>query len=160
MVSKLILGTLAAVGVGAGFALAGPPRSPAPSLSSAVELEQLYHNQVALTAQESHLQQLLGFARAELSRPAAPAPARSCGTAGGVDRVARLVGAVRARCRATSVALDLGPAAGRPSGSSADDHHDPATTTPTSADDHDDGAATHDDDNHSAHHDDDEAARR
>jgi len=75
MVSKLILATLAVLGAGAGFALAGPPRANAPSLSSALEVSQLYHREVAMTAQESHLQQLLGFARAELARPAAPTAA-------------------------------------------------------------------------------------
>jgi hypothetical protein len=75
MVSKLVLGLLAAAGVSAGFALAGPPRSSVPTLGNALEVSQLYHNEVALTAQESHLQQLLGFARAELARPAVPAPA-------------------------------------------------------------------------------------
>jgi len=75
MVSKLIIAMLAVVGVAAGFALAGPPRANAPSLSSALEISQLYRREVTMTAQESHLQQLLGFARAELARPAAPAPA-------------------------------------------------------------------------------------
>lgn len=76
MVSKWMLGALALAGVVAGFALAGPPRANGPTLSSAIEVEQLYHNEVALNAQETHLQQLLGFSRAELARAhAAPAPA-------------------------------------------------------------------------------------
>ena len=76
MVSKWILGGLAVAGVGAGFALAGPPRPHTPTLANAVEVQQLYHSEVALSTQESHLQQLLGFARADLSHRAAPTPQR------------------------------------------------------------------------------------
>ena len=72
MMSKWLLGILAAGGLGAGFVLAGPPGSHAPTLASAVEAQQLYQREVGLSAQESHLEQLLGFARAELARPLAP----------------------------------------------------------------------------------------
>jgi hypothetical protein len=74
MMSKWILGILATGGLGAGFVLAGAPRSHPPTPASAVEAQQLYQREVNLSAQESHLEQLLGFARAELARPGAPAP--------------------------------------------------------------------------------------
>ena len=148
MVSKLILGTLAAVGVGAGFALAGPPRSHAPTLASAVEVEQLYHNEVALNAQESHLQQLLGFARAELSRPAAPAPAARTSTAGGADRVARAPSSLPA-ChppRSTSASPPVAGASPPPSTTTTTAPPPTTTTTATTTHDHDDGTTTHDND--------------
>ena len=69
MMSKWLLGVLAAVGLGAGFVLAGPPRGHPPTFGSAAEADQLYQRAVDLNAQESHLQQLLDFAHAELARP-------------------------------------------------------------------------------------------
>ena len=153
MVSKWILGGLAVAGVGAGFALAGPPRPHAPTLANAVEVEQLYHNEVALSTQESHLQQLLGFARADLSHRAAPGPHSGASTAGGVDRVARLAGAVQARHHAASLARGRGRPPGGTSGSGDDDHND----VPAADDHHDDGTTTHHDEHDPTDYDDDQA---
>ena len=69
MMSKWLLGVLAALGLGAGLVLAGPPHGHPPTFGSAAEADQLYQRAVALNAQESHLQQLLDFAHAELALP-------------------------------------------------------------------------------------------
>ncbi len=75
MVSRRVLGAVAVVGLGAGFALALPPHVKPPAPAALNEVNRLYHEELTLTAHETHLQALLNFARAELARtPAVQTP--------------------------------------------------------------------------------------
>jgi hypothetical protein len=80
MVSRRLLGAVAVAGFGAGFALALPAAHPpsTPAAPGQAEVQALYHQEVALDSQATHLQQLLAFSRAVVAlHPAVPTPAAS-----------------------------------------------------------------------------------
>lgn len=76
MVSKWVLGAVAVAGLGVGVVAADSPPKAMPNGAAGAEEGQLYRTEVALNAQETHLQALLSSARAQQSKvPATPAPA-------------------------------------------------------------------------------------
>ena len=160
MMSKWLLGVLATAGLGAGFVLAGPPRGHPPTFGSAAEAEQLYQRAVALNAQESHLQQLLGFANAELARPratgSAAAPAPQSVLVSASPSAGPAAAGVVAPAVAASPGVTPNPARDDDHDGTAHHHHDGTARRHH----HDDGTAHHHDDGAAHHHHDDEAEAR
>lgn len=74
MVSKRVLGAVVVMGLGAGMVVSNPARAPRTDQAGVSEAQRLYHDEVALNAQETTLQATLGSVRSRHDEAASPGP--------------------------------------------------------------------------------------